>query len=60
MSEEVDVTLLLQKLEDGNEADKRAVFDVVYDELHRIAHNYMRREQAGHSLQTTGLVHETH
>ena len=33
---------------------------IVYDELHRLAHHYMRRERAGHSLQTTALVNEAY
>lgn len=33
---------------------------LVYDELHRIAALAMRRENAGHTLQTTALVHETY
>jgi len=31
---------------------------IVYAELHRLAHRYMNREHAGHTLQTTALVHE--
>jgi RNA polymerase sigma factor (TIGR02999 family) len=37
-----------------------AVLDLVYDELHRQAQRYLRRERAGHTLQTTGLVHEVY
>jgi len=33
---------------------------IVYAELHRLAHRYMRRERAGNSLQTTALVHEAY
>ena len=32
----------------------------MYDELHRLAHYHMKREQAGHSLQTTALVNEAY
>ena len=32
----------------------------MYDELHRLARHYMRRERAGHSLQTTALVNEAY
>ena len=32
----------------------------VYEELHRQAHRYLRRERIGHTLQTTGLVHEVY
>ena len=33
---------------------------IVYKELHRLARRYMRRERAGHSLQTTALVNEAY
>jgi len=33
---------------------------LVYNELHRLARRYMAAEQAGHPLQTTGLVHEAY
>jgi RNA polymerase sigma factor (TIGR02999 family) len=32
----------------------------VQPELRRLAHRYMRREQPGHTLQTTALVHEAY
>ena len=31
---------------------------IVYDELRRLAHRYMRNERKGHTLQTTALVNE--
>jgi RNA polymerase sigma factor (TIGR02999 family) len=33
---------------------------LVYDELRRLAHQHMRRENPGHMLQTTALVHEAY
>jgi RNA polymerase sigma factor (TIGR02999 family) len=33
---------------------------LVYDELHRIAHRYMRKERVDVTLQTTALVHEAY
>ena len=33
---------------------------IVYDEPHRLAHHYLKRERAGHSLQTTALVNEAY
>jgi RNA polymerase sigma factor (TIGR02999 family) len=33
---------------------------IVHDELRRLAHHYMGRERAGHSLQTTALVNEAY
>ena len=44
-------------------ADKEALdqlMPLVYDELHRQAARYLRREQAGHTLQTTALIHEAY
>ena len=36
------------------------LMSLVYDELHRLAHHYMRSERPGHTLQTTALVHEAY
>jgi len=33
---------------------------LVYDELRRLAHQYMKRERGGHTLQTTALVNEAY
>ena len=36
------------------------LLNLVYDELRRQAHRYLRRERPGHTLQTTALVHEVY
>jgi RNA polymerase sigma factor (TIGR02999 family) len=36
------------------------LFPVVYDHLKRLAHNRLRQERPGHTLNTTGLVHEAY
>jgi len=36
------------------------LLELVYKELHRQAHRYLQRERAGHTLQTTALVHEAY
>jgi RNA polymerase sigma factor (TIGR02999 family) len=36
------------------------LFPLVYWELRRIAHGQLQREHPGHTLGTTGLVHETY
>lgn len=36
------------------------LLELVYAELHRQAHRYLQRERAGHTLQTTALVHEVY
>ncbi len=37
-----------------------ALFTLVYAELHRQAHRYLKRERVGHTLQTTALVQEAY
>lgn len=58
MSEESPVTRLLSEWSGGSENALDDLMPLVYDELRRIARNYLRRENAGHTLQTTALVHE--
>ncbi len=60
MADEVDVTQLLQRFDAGDAAVREEIFGAVYAELHRIAHRYIRKERVGHTLQTTGLVHEAY
>ena len=36
------------------------MFQLIYEELRRVAHQYMRRERPDHSLQPTALVHEAY
>lgn len=36
------------------------LFALVYNELRQVAHAYMRRERADHTLQATALVHEAY
>jgi len=44
----------------GDENAFNRLIALVYDELLRIAHAQLRREDSGHTLSTTGLVHETY
>ena len=53
-----EVTLLLRCLHDGDEAVLGRLFPLVYDELRRAAARALAREQSGHTLQATELVHE--
>jgi len=59
-SSEEEVTALLRRWRDGDEAALNKLTPLVYDELHRLAHKYIRRERAGHTLQTTALVNEAY
>jgi RNA polymerase sigma-70 factor (ECF subfamily) len=44
----------------GNEEALAALIPIVYDELRRLAAHYLRREQPGHTLQATALVHDVY
>src|SRR5262249_31679597 len=54
------VTQLLLDWSDGRQAALDQLMPLVDKELHRLAHHYMRREKAGHTLQTTALVNEAY
>jgi RNA polymerase sigma factor (TIGR02999 family) len=56
----IDVTLLLQRLSDGDQDALAQLIPLIYDELHRLAAFYLQRERIDHTLQTTGLVHEAY
>lgn len=55
-----DVTRLLVRLRGGEEAALDELLPAVYDSLRNIARNQLRGERAGHTLQTTELVHEAY
>jgi RNA polymerase sigma factor (TIGR02999 family) len=44
----------------GDRSALDALTPLVHEELQRLAHHYMNRERAGHSLQTTALVNEAY
>jgi RNA polymerase sigma factor (TIGR02999 family) len=52
------VTYLLSRWSGGDDESFNRLLPMVYSELREIARAYMRREQAGHTLQPTALVHE--
>jgi RNA polymerase sigma factor (TIGR02999 family) len=55
-----DVSSLLRAWSDGDQDALALLTPIVYDELRRLAHHQMKRERAGHSLQTTALVNEAY
>jgi len=55
-----DLTGLLVEWRDGDKAALDRLMPLVYDELRRIAHRYIQRERAGHTLQTSALVNEAY
>lgn len=55
-----DVTQLLAAWSDGDQKARERLIPLVYGELRRLAHRYLRRERPDHTLQPTALVHETY
>jgi len=55
-----NISQLLRAWSDGDQLALGQLTPVVYAELHRLAHRYMRGERPGHSLQTTALVNEAY
>ena len=55
-----EVTELLLAWNKGDRAALDRLVPLVYAELHRLAQGYLRRERAGHTLQTTALIHEAY
>ena len=54
------ISELLASWRQHDPAAREALVALVYDELHRLAHHYMRTERPGHTLQTTALVNEAY
>jgi RNA polymerase sigma factor (TIGR02999 family) len=55
-----NITELLVGYGRGDKEALDRLMPIVYDELRRQAARYLRREQAGHTLQTTALIHEAY
>lgn len=54
------ITALLKAWSGGDDQALERLTPLVYPEMRRIARRYMQREKAGHTLQTTALVHEAY
>lgn len=57
-SNQSDVTQLLVNWSRGDKEALDSLFPLVYEELRRLARNYLRRERPDHTLQPTALVNE--
>jgi|SRR5215813_4224305 len=55
-----EITGLLQAWRNGNRDALDKLVPMVYDDLRRIAHRYIRRQAPGQTLQTTAVVHEAY
>jgi RNA polymerase sigma factor (TIGR02999 family) len=53
-----DVTSLLLEWSNGDPRARDKLLPLVYDELRRLARQFMRHERSDHTLQATALVHE--
>lgn len=56
----LDVTQVLNRIEDGDAAAAKELFPMVYDELRGLAAAQMAQESPDHTLQATSLVHEVY
>ena len=54
------VTRMLIDWSKGDTDAPARLMPLVYEELRQLAHNYLQRERADHTLQATGLVHEAY
>ena len=54
------VTDLLARWRKGDQAALDSLMPLVYDQLRRVAHNYLQRERVDHTLQSTAVVNEAY
>ena len=54
------VTTLLKKWSEGDGTALEQLAPLVYEELHRLAHQHLRYEKPGHILQTSALINEAY
>ncbi len=55
-----DITKMLEDYRNGNREVLDELLPLVYGELRRLAHSYLRSERKDLTLQTTALVHEAY
>lgn len=55
-----DLSTIQAAIDAGDAEAAERLLPLVYGELRELAHQHMRREAPGHSLQTTALVHEAY
>jgi RNA polymerase sigma-70 factor, ECF subfamily len=60
MADKQEVTQMLEAISAGDEAAPEQLLSLVYGELRRLAHGYMKNERSDHTLQATALVHEAY
>lgn len=60
MSASHSVTELLEQWNKGDREALDKLMPLIYEELRKMARRYMRRQNPGHTLQTTALIHEAY
>ena len=55
-----EITPLLLRWSQGDEVALSLLLPIVYQELHRLAQSYLRRERSDHTLQPTALINEAY
>ncbi len=60
LSDEGEVTVLLRELSGGNREALEELVPMVYEQLRAIARHQMAREDEGHTLDATAVVHEAY
>jgi len=55
-----EITQLLLRWSSGDQAALNQLMPIVYDELYKLAHGYLRRERPDHTLQPTALINEAY
>jgi len=58
--EAAEITRMLREWSDGKPEALDQLLPLIYDELHRQAANFLRKERPGHTLQTTALINEAY
>ena len=60
MDSRLEITEMLRAWSSGSSEEPDRLLALVYDELRKQAHSFLRRERPGHTLQTTALINETY
>lgn len=60
MGNNSEVTQLLIRLSKGENGMFDKLYPLIYDQLHRMAHSHMSRQNPDHTLSKTELVHEAY
>lgn len=54
------ITGVVRTVDSGEPVPLDVLVELIYDDLRAIAHRQLAREMAGHTLQTTALIHEAY